>query len=1713
MQNKESSNLLVILTMVCGIVFFGTSVQAAVPNVTLLEIDQHKTTAIVKIFAQALDHGVPLPPIIAKGVCWSKSENPSLSDCLDFTNEGEGDSDSISDDSHFLWTVTEITGLSPGTKYYVRAYATNTVGTGYSENKEFTTDGTPGAPSVTTYPITDYTAVTADFEGNISDIGTTNVTIRGFCWNTEGNPSRSDYNKEVSGTFGSGTFVEENIKLSPGTKYYVKAYAENTSGISYGNEISFTTSEETGEGLDIKTTEISDVTSDGAKIGGEVISNGGSQITERGICWSETSPPDIEDNRLAAGSVGLGAFTIQITKLASGTKYYVRAYADQDNLITYASTKDFTTSSSAPSIPTITTGDISFVTSNSAKCGGNVTSHGGAVIMARGVCWSTASPPTIDDTCQPDNYSELGVFTSRITGLIPGTKYYVKAYVKNSAGTAYGFEKNFTTASSSAVPDVETGDISLITSVNAKIGGEVFSDGGAAITERGFCWSETSPPIIGDNKFFDGSTEIGEFEGSITGLKPLTDYYVRSYAINSKGIGYGMEKSFRTNDELSLPTVTTVQVGSITSHSAVAKGDIHSNGGSPIIEKGICWSESSPPTVDDHKKGYFYSATGVFTTNIGELKPDTKYYLRAYAINDNGTAYGEEKKFFTNPSSEQVPEVQTAEVSHITSRSVIAGGTVVSDGGQSIIGRGICWSDESSPPTIIHNELPDSGSGMGSFDSILGNLIPGTKYYLRAYAINSTGTGYGTERIFITDDTPKIPTVTTEISNFGANGAICVGEVASDGGADITERGICWSETSPPTTDDNKLSDNSSGSDASFSIGITGLSPHTTYYVRAYAINEVGMAYGSEKQFATLGEGINFPVIMTDETIAVTSGGTISGGDVISDGGSEVTERGVCWSETSPATISDNKLVDSSSGTGAFESVITGLKSGMKYYLRAYAKNGKGIGYGNERSFITDTVSDPPTVATTEISALTSESVTCGGEISSDGGLGITERGICWAERPHPTIIDSKLADISSGIAGFAVSITGLNPDTTYYLRAYATNAVGTSYGIARSFTTKAETGLPTVTTTDITAITWNGISSGGNIVSDGGRSITERGICWDEVSMPTIDNNANKLTDDTSGTGMFISVITGLTPATNYYIRAYAINERGVAYGNERNFRTDESSKIPTVKTSKVTGVTLNSAISGGEVISDGGSVVSERGICWNKIPSPTIDDDKMADDAVGTGIFTGIIRGLEAGDIYYIRAYATNSQGTAYGDERNFTTNTDPDIPIVTSAEVSVITSGGAGSGGNVISDGGSEVIERGVCWSKTSLPIISDNRLVHNSSGTGEFTSVITGLDADTTYYIRAYATNSQGTGYGLEKNFKTALYSLPPTVGTHEISAVTKRGGVSGGNVSSDGGRPITERGVCWSDSSPPTIDDNRLRDGLAELGDFAAAISGLNPDTKYYLRAYATNEIGTGYGSEKKFTTPINSWETPPTVKSEDITDIRATSAVCTGNVTSDGGSSLIERGICWSETSLPTVNDNKVADESPGSGPFTGIITGLNTNTIYYVRAYATNEKGTAYGLEKNFITGLTDPPTVVTDELSDITAYSVTCGGTVVSDGGSDIIERGVCWSEKSLPTVSDNKVADEYPDTGEFTVSVTGFEPCELYYLRAYATNSGGTAYGTEKTFAASGDCLSLRDAICALRILVGISSDSNCEADANDDGIIGIEDVILILKILSE
>jgi len=193
----------------------------------------------------------------------------------------------------------------------------------------------------------------------------------------------------------------------------------------------------------------------------------------------------------------------------------------------------------------------------------------------------------------------------------------------------------------------------------------------------------------------------------------------------------------------------------------------------------------------------------------------------------------------------------------------------------------------------------------------------------------------------------------------------------------------------------------------------------------------------------------------------------------------------------------------------------------------------------------------------------------------------------------------------------------------------------------------------------------------------------------------------------------------------------------------------------LSTVNTTAATNITSTTATSGGTITNDGGAPVTSRGVCWSLNQSPTTSDNKTSDGS-GIGSFTSSITGLSPGGTYHVRAYATNSIGTGYGNQFSFTTSAI--IPTLTTTAITDIGATRATSGGNILSDGGSAVIARGVCWSINQSPTISDNKST-NDTGTGSFISSLTGLTPSTTYYVRAYATNSVGTGYGSTVSFKT------------------------------------------------------------------------------------------------------------------------------------------------------------------------------------------------------------------------------------------------------------------------------------------------------------------------------------------------------------------
>ena len=266
------------------------------------------------------------------------------------------------------------------------------------------------------------------------------------------------------------------------------------------------------------------------------------------------------------------------------------------------------------------------------------------------------------------------------------------------------------------------------------------------------------------------------------------------------------------------------------------------------------------------------------------------------------------------------------------------------------------------------------------------------------------------------------------------------------------------------------------------------------------------------------------------------------------------------------------------------------------------------------------------------------------------------------------------------------------------------------------------------------------------------------------------------------------------------------------------------------------------------------GRSTITSRGFVYSTLQYPTLADGSVS--VGGTlGDFSATAGGLQPTTTYYVRAYATNGVGTAYGEQQMFTTLSG--LPSVqTAAEVTLLGGGTAQSGGTVTGDGGFSVTARGVCWSVSPEPTVSNLHTV-DGSGTGTFVSTITGLHSSTTYYVRAYATNANGTVYGEQRTVTTS--SGLPTVVTASATAVTATTAVCGGNVTADGGYTVIQRGVCYSTTPSPTTASPHTTDGSG-TGSFVSNLTNLTPNTTYHYRAYATNATGTVYGEERSFVT-------------------------------------------------------------------------------------------------------------------------------------------------------------------------------------------------------------------------------------------------------------
>ena len=228
------------------------------------------------------------------------------------------------------------------------------------------------------------------------------------------------------------------------------------------------------------------------------------------------------------------------------------------------------------------------------------------------------------------------------------------------------------------------------------------------------------------------------------------------------------------------------------------------------------------------------------------------------------------------------------------------------------------------------------------------------------------------------------------------------------------------------------------------------------------------------------------------------------------------------------------------------------------------------------------------------------------------------------------------------------------------------------------------------------------------------------------------------------------------------------------------------KTNKIP-VTTNQVTLITSDSALGGGSILDDGGDIIKERGICWSINKNPTVSDSKVA-SGIGKGSFSIMMKNLSPNTSYNVRAYSISEQGEVYGNEVNFRTQIR--IPSIVTTSISNLTGSKVTIANQILSDGGATITQRGVCWSSsTSTPTINDS--VNISTSTASIYDVnLSTLMANTTYWLRAYARNSAGTGYSPTISFRTSGPNLPE-LSTVAVTNITRTTAIASASVNSNG----------------------------------------------------------------------------------------------------------------------------------------------------------------------------------------------------------------------------------------------------------------------------------------------------------------------------------
>ena len=990
-------------------------------------------------------------------------------------------------------------------------------------------------------------------------------------------------------------------------------------------------------------------------------------------------------------------------------------------------------------------------------------------------------------------------------------------------------------------PTVTTDSIptSTIAATMVKAYGTVTSDGGLPNTKRGMVYSTSDQNLkIGTNgvdSVMDAGTGKGNYACDLKRLTPCTQYYVRAFAINDVDTVYGEVKNFTT---LSFTCGSTLT-------------DIDGNEYETLLLGSQCWMKQNLRTT------HFADGTEIPVGGV-----DNHSGARRYAPNSNLNTYGYlynwdaamngSASSTANPSGVQgvcpagwhLPS--DAEWTQLTS-FVASNSANVCDGNPSYIAKSLAstegWGncptgscqmckDPSTNNSTGFSVLPagtwhvngaSGHTGQGYHDGhtifrtatgFEGNYVRAREFYSENPYVDRTAidkTNGLSIRCVLTCPTSSayLPTISTvTLSSSGATVSM-TSNVLSDGGATVTERGVCWSTSPQPTTSSDHTADSGTGT-GTFTVS-GSLTPGYTYYVRAYATNSEGTAYGAEVTYVMTIPKFPPVVSTASQFLALKEGfegSTLpSTWTTIDNDGDGKNWFQIPYLEHSGEASAASASFDSDAGIGLTPDnyLITPditLPTGVSPILTFWyiGRNNFGDPYYTKENFLVKigNASASPVNDFDTLRAITSSSDYTQATFDLSSYAGQTIR-LAFVHNQRPDKDHLHIDDIEVGVDGAGA----------------------------------------TAVVSDITAST---ASCNGYVADDGGATVTARGVCWSTSQNPTVSDSH---TTDGTGTGSFTSNITGLNALTTYYVRAYATNSEGTTYGNQLSFTTTEA--LPVVTTSAVSNITVVSgsinATCGGNVTDEGASAVTARGVCWSTSQNPTISGSHTTDGS-GLGSFTSTITDLSASATYYVRAYATNSAGTAYGNQVSFTTplidtNSCPSAPVVTDHE------------GNMYAT----VLIGTLCWMRENLRTTTSPKtgtyLV--KPGKKSDTEIYSSNGSKVAYWFSSDSTTYAPKGYGLLYNWCAAMDTANPT----DYVEVPTPSDIDGNNTTFVLAFTDPHRGICpagWHLPSLTELNDSIIKTykgGMLADGDDWMSSSSATAPGNY---SYGDDRNSTGFSA-------------------------------------------------------------------------------------------------------------------------------------------------------------------------------------------------------------------------------------------------------------------